>query len=224
MERLELIAVKREKSSKGERKDLRKRGHIPAVVYGRNVDNTLLTVNWKELMQALSTSAGSNVLIDLIIKDNGDQRKETVMVREIQKHPIKDFYLHVDFIGISLLDKIQVNVPIYFAGEPEGVKEGGVISIQLREVLVESLPTAIPEQIEVDISGLNIGDSLNTGDLILPQGAELMDDPEETIVTVVMPTSFEEPAEEDIDEELEEGEEPVEGEEGEESKEEDKKA
>ncbi len=225
MERLQLTAVKREKSTKGRRKELRKRGQIPAVVYGREVDNTLLAVNWKELLQALSTSAGSNVLIDLIIKDNGDDRKETVMVREIQKHPIKEFYLHVDFIGISLLNKVQVNVPISFDGEPQGVQEGGVASIQLREVLIESLPTAIPEQLEVDISELNIGDSLNIGDLVVPEGVELMDDPEETIVTVVMPTKFEEPVDEDIDEEeLEEGEEPAEGEEGEEPKGEDEEA
>jgi len=225
MERLQLTAVKREKSTKGRRKELRKRGQIPAVVYGRDVDNTLLAVNWKELLQALSTSAGSNVLIDLIIKDNGDDRKETVMVREIQKHPIKEFYLHVDFIGISLLNKVQVNVPISFDGEPQGVQEGGVASIQLREVLIESLPTAIPEQLEVDISELNIGDSLNIGDLVVPEGVELMDDPEETIVTVVMPTKFEEPVDEDIDEEeLEEGEEPAEGEEGEEPKGEDEEA
>ncbi len=225
MERLQLTAVKREKSTKGRRKELRKRGQIPAVVYGRDVDDTLLAVNWKELLQALSTSAGSNVLIDLIIKDNGDDRKETVMVREIQKHPIKEFYLHVDFIGISLLNKVQVNVPISFDGEPQGVQEGGVASIQLREVLIESLPTAIPEQLEVDISELNIGDSLNIGDLVVPEGVELMDDPEETIVTVVMPTKFEEPVDEDIDEEeLEEGEEPAEGEEGEEPKGEDEEA
>ncbi|RQD74668.1 MAG: 50S ribosomal protein L25 [Candidatus Syntrophonatronum acetioxidans] len=207
MERLELNTVKREKTSKGAIKEMRKKGFIPAVVYGKEVENTLLAVDWKELFQALNTSAGSNVLIDLVMEDNGGTRKETVMVREVQKHPLKEFYLHVDFIGISLKDKVEVKVPIYFKGEPKGSREGGVPSIQIREVMVESLPTAIPEYLEVDVSDLDIGESLNIGDLMVPEGVEIVDDPEETIITVVVPTEVEEPVveeEEELEEELEE--------------------
>jgi len=220
MERLELKTVKRESTSKGAKKEMRRKGLIPAVVYGKEIDNTLLAVDWKELFQALNTSAGSNVLIDLVMEGNDQKRKETVMVREVQKHPLKDFYLHVDFIGISLKDKVEVKVPIYFNGEPKGSKEGGVPSIQIREVMVESLPTAIPEYLEVDVSDLDIGESLNIGDLMVPEGVEILDDPEETIITVVVPT--EEPVveeEEELEEELEEaaeGEEAPEEDEGEE--------
>ncbi|UNC90699.1 50S ribosomal protein L25 [Candidatus Contubernalis alkaliaceticus] len=212
MERLELIAQAREVSSKGQIKDMRKMDVVPAVVYGKKVDNTLVSVGRKELYQALNTSAGANILIDLLIE--GDKkRKETVMVKEIQKHPIKDIFLHVDFIGISLEDKIQVKVPISFIGEPVGVKEGGVPSIQLREVIVETLPTDIPEYLEVDISQLDIGASLNVSDLMIPEGAEVMGDPEETIISVLAPTAEEEPMEEE--EILEEGAEESAEEEGE---------
>lgn len=202
MERLELTAETREVSSKGQIKEMRKRDYVPAVVYGKKVDNTLLSVNRKELIQALNTSAGANVLIDLKI-EGGKKRKETVMVKELQRDPVKDIFLHVDFIGISLEDKLQVKVPISFNGEPLGVKEGGVPSVQLREVIVETLPTDIPEFLEVDISQLNIGDSLNVSDLQIPKGAQVVGDPDETIISVLAPTIEEEPTEdEDL---LEEG-------------------
>lgn len=202
MERLELTAETREVSSKGQIKEMRKRDYVPAVVYGKKVDNTLLSVNRKELIQALNTSAGANVLIDLKI-EGGKKRKETVMVKELQRDPVKDIFLHVDFIGISLEDKLQVKVPISFNGEPLGVKEGGVPSVQLREVIVETLPTDIPESLEVDISQLNIGDSLNVSDLQIPKGAQVVGDPDETIISVLAPTIEEEPTEdEDL---LEEG-------------------
>ena len=202
MERLELTAETREVSSKGQIKEMRKRDYVPAVVYGKKVDNTLLSVNRKELIQALNTSAGANVLIDLKI-EGGKKRKETVMVKELQRDPVKDIFLHVDFIGISLEDKLQVKVPISFNGEPLGVKEGGVPSVQLREVIVETLPTDIPESLEVDISQLNIGDSLNVSDLQIPEGAQVVGDPDETIISVLAPTIEEEPTEdEDL---LEEG-------------------
>lgn len=208
MERLELTAESREVSSKGQINEMRKRDFIPAVVYGKKVDNTLLSVNRKELIQALNTPAGANVLLDLKIQGE-KKRKVTVMVKELQKDPVKDIYLHVDFIGISLEDKIQVKVPISFIGEPAGVKEGGVPSIQLREVFVETLPTHIPEYLEVDISQLTIGASLNVSDLKIPEGAQVIGDPEETIISVLAPTVEEEPTdEEDI---LEEGAEESEG-------------
>ncbi|PKM82513.1 MAG: 50S ribosomal protein L25 [Firmicutes bacterium HGW-Firmicutes-13] len=212
MDRIELNSIKREKSTKGAVKELRKSGLVPAVVYGKKVSSISLAVDKKELVQALSTSAGANVLIDLVIK-NGKKKKETVMVKEIQKHPFKDLYLHVDFIGISLKDKIQVKVPIYFKGEPQGVKDGGISSIQVREVMVESLPTAIPESIEVNISGLQIGDVLSIGDLRVPEGVEITDDPNETIISVVVPAVVEEPVDEKaLEGEIEEAEERHEGE------------
>lgn len=221
MERLELTAETREVSSKGQIKEMRKRDYVPAVVYGKKVDNTLLSVNRKELIQALNTSAGANVLIDLKIEGE-KKRKETVMVKELQRDPVKDIFLHVDFIGISLEDKLQVKVPISFNGEPVGIKEGGVPSIQLREVIVETLPTAIPEYLEVDISQLNIGDSLNVSDLQIPEGSQVMEDPDETIISVLAPTIEEEPVDEDEDlleegaEESEEAEEAAEDEDKEE--------
>lgn len=194
MERLQLKAATRGKTSKGKLKELRREGFIPGVVYGSDISSTSLVVNGKELSRALSTSAGANVLIDLFLK-SGTEEKKTVMIKEVQRNPIKGTLLHVDFIKISLEDKLQVKVPINFQGEPRGIKEGGVASMPLREVMVESLPTVIPEQLDIDITDLGVGESLTIADLEVPPGVEIMEDPDETLVSIVAPTLVEEPVE-----------------------------
>jgi large subunit ribosomal protein L25 len=118
------------------------------------------------LNQAVNTSAGYNILLDLDI--NGE-KKETVMIKEIKKDVIrKELLTHIDFIRVSLKDKLEVNVPVVIVGEPEGAKEGGIPQIQLREITLLSLPTEIPESISVDVSALGIGDSLAVKDISSP--------------------------------------------------------
>lgn len=166
---------------------------VPAILYGRETDPVLLAVDAVEMKRALSTPAGDNVLIDLKIKGDNRAKTETAMVRELQKHPIqRDLMLHLDLIRISMKDKLEVEVPLYFSGEPKGTKEGAVLQVQMREVQVRCLPGDIPEYIEVPVEELDIGDVVNVSDLEISSEIEIMVDPDESVASVLMPAEEEE--------------------------------
>lgn len=201
MERLELKAVPRIREGKGKLKRMRAEGMIPGVVYGHKQPPLAVAVNGGELKQVINRG-GSNVFIDLLIKENGKEAQDTVMLKEIQRDPIKkDHFLHVDLIRVSLTDEVEVNVSLNLVGEPQGVKEGGVLQVQMREVMVKSLPADIPERLSINIEGLSIGDSLHVRDIALPPGVEILEDPEEVIVSVLAPTLVEEEEEAAAEEE-----------------------
>ncbi|NMB35386.1 MAG: 50S ribosomal protein L25 [Firmicutes bacterium] len=211
MENFKIEAYPRKKGNKGSRKKLRNEGMLPAIVYGRNIEPRAVTLNSIDLKKALSTTAGTNVLLDLEIAGDDGSSLETVMVKELQTHPLqRDFYLHADLIRISLEDKLEVEVPLSLAGEPVGVSEDeGVLQIQIREVTVRCLPTDIPEYIEVSVEHLGIGDVLTVGELQPPHGVEILAEPAEAIASVLIPQVEEEVVEEEeeLDEELAEAEE-----------------
>ncbi len=194
MERSVLEAEIRPLQTKGALNRARQEGKVPAVLYGRGKENLPLMVEARSLRQLLA-SGGDNALIDLQIKDDGKKPiLETVMIKEIQRHLIqKEKMLHVDFIRISMTDRIEVNVQLNFIGEPPGVKEGGVLQILNREVVVKCLPADIPESIPVDLSGLAIGDSVLAESIQLPEGIELITAPDEPLAQVLAPTAEEEP-------------------------------
>jgi large subunit ribosomal protein L25 len=193
MERIKIEALPREKRSKGSNRQLRSKGMIPAVVYGRGVAPRTIILDGMTLKKALA--AGSNVLLDLQVKGDNGTSMETVMVKELQRHPLqRDFFLHVDLIRISLKEKLEIKVPLNFTGEPRGVKEGGVFQAQVREISVRCLPADIPDYIDVPIEDLGIGDVLTIADLKLPKGMEMLEDENENIASVLAP--HEEKAEE----------------------------
>lgn len=201
MDRIKIEASYRKTGSKGDRNQLRAKGMIPAVVYGRGTDPATIILDSQAFKRALSTAAGSNVLLDLEIKSENGSSKETVMVKELQRDPLHwDFFMHADLIRISLLDKLEVEVPLNFTGEPEGAKEGGVFQISTREIKILCLPADIPQYIDVPIDSLNIGDVLTVEDIILPEGIEMLEDPTVSIASVLAPH------EEKLEEETEEGE------------------
>lgn len=204
MENIKLEAIPRHRGNKGSKKRMRSKGLLPAVVYGRGLEPRTIILDSTDLKRALGTAAGTNVLLDLEIKGDDGTSVETVMVKELQVHPLKwDFYLHADLIRISLEDKLEVEVPLSLIGEPAGIQDGGVLQIQMREVLVSCLPTDIPEFIEITVDGMEIGDVLTVSDLPTSAGVEILADPAETIASVIVPQVEEEEEEE---EELEEGE------------------
>ena len=207
MERLILEAQARPSMSKGQRKQLRGEGKVPAVIYGRGEDTLPLIVDGRTLRQGLITG-GSNVLVDLAVKAKGKKtRQETVMFKDIQRDIIyQDRIIHVDFIRISMTDKIEVAVMLNFIGEPAGLNEGGVLSMVSREVTIKCLPGDIPEHFDVDITALNIGDSLATDSLDIDEKFEMITPPETVLVQVLAPMAEEVP---EVEEELEEGEEAV---------------
>jgi large subunit ribosomal protein L25 len=205
MERLVLEAQARPSMSKGQRKQLRGEGKVPAVIYGRGEDTLPLIVDGRTLRQVLVTGGG-NVLVDLAVKAKGKKtRQETVMFKDIQRDIIyQDRIIHVDFIRISMTDKIEVAVTLNFIGEPAGLSEGGVLSMVSREVTIKCLPGDIPEHFDIDISALNIGDSLAADALDIDEKFELISLPETVLVQVLAPMAEEVPV---VEEGLEEGEE-----------------
>jgi large subunit ribosomal protein L25 len=188
MERTSLNASSRE-LGKAKVRGLRVTGKVPAVLYGREHKPVNIAVDGKEVHKALSSKAGFNVLIDLNL---GDTEKVVARVCDYQAHPVTREFTHIDFQVVDLKRKIEVEVPIHFEGKSPGVKEGGVMDIQRRSLLMRCLPTAIPEFIPVDISALNIGDNIHVDDLKLPEGVDCHHDQNFVVVAVVPPAKEEE--------------------------------
>lgn len=193
MDRMVLEAQARPSMTKGQRNQLRVENKVPAVIYGRGDDNLPLVLDGRILRQVLATG-GSNVLVDLAVKAKGKKtRQETVMFKDVQRDMLfQDRIIHVDFIRISMTDKIEVSVHLNFVGEPVGTEDGGVLTMVTREVLVKCLPGDIPEQFDIDISALNIGDSITAESMVLEGDIELLTLPETTLVQVLAPMAEEE--------------------------------
>src|SRR6185369_12286045 len=165
-----LDAAQRADKGKGVARRLRVDGRVPGVYYGRGEDSIALTVGLKDLMSVLESADGSNVIVDL--KLSGAAAKDRkALIREIQRDPVAGSILHLDLQHISLTERITVEVPVVLVGTPTGVKDGGgILEHLLREVEVECLPTDIPAKLEIDVSAMQIGDSLHVSDLKLEQG------------------------------------------------------
>ena len=169
---------------------LRREGMVPGVVYGEGVASSSVTLIRKDLARILKTSAGENVLITLKVKGavGKAQQDRTVLMKAIQHHPVTREVLHVDFHQVSLTKRIQVTVPLHFAGEAIGVKQdGGRLDHLLWEVRIECLPTEIPKRLEVDVSALKIGDSLAIKDLVVPADLKLLHDPQVAVASCLPP-------------------------------------
>ncbi len=190
-----LTARTRTTSGKGAARQLRRSGQLPAVVYGRREETESLALDTHELSRLLSRIHAATTVIDLEV-DGGEPRP--VLIREIQRHPYRPQLLHVDFFEIRADVKIRVPVPVHLVETPVGVEMGGMLQFLRHELEVECLPNEIPSEFEVDVSGLEIGDSLHVSDV--DAGAvTILDDETVTICTVVPPALEEE---EEVDEEV----------------------
>ncbi len=191
-----LNAERRSVSGKGAARKLRQAGMVPAVVYGHGRDTESLTLSLAELEKVLQGSSGSTV-IELSV----DGKPMRTLIREIQRHPTRKTIAHVDFFEIHAGEKITLAVPLALVGSPEGVRNaGGVLEQFERDLEIEVLPRHIPERIEVDVSELNIGDSLHVSDISV-ENAEILADGSKTICTVVPPRVEEVPVPEVVEEE-----------------------
>jgi large subunit ribosomal protein L25 len=199
MAMMSLEAARRSDVGKGVARKLRAGGRIPAVYYGRGEDSIALTVALRDLESVIESAEGSNVIVDLKFSGDGSMDRKA-LIREIQRDPVAGSILHLDLQHISLTERITVEVPIVLIGTPIGVKDaGGILEHLLREVEVECLPTDIPSKLEVDVSALQIGDSLHVSD-IKAERAEILTEADRAIAAVVPPTVLEEvkPAEEEV--------------------------
>lgn len=207
MEQFEIHARVRKTRGNSPARQLRRGGQMPAVLYGRNTDPVLLSVNVKDLERILKKGNIGSIILNLIIQ-NGKQFTKPAMIKELQSHPVSGIYLHVDFYEIDMQRKINVMIPIVVKGKAKGVEEGGILQLVRREIEVLCLPGDIPKAIELDITDLDIGDAIHVEDIQLGAGVEIPAETNFTVVTVVSP-KIEAP------EAVEEAEEAEAGEEGE---------
>jgi len=207
MEQVSLRAETGRASGSRSSRRLRRTGSVPAVVYGRGLTALPVAVDRRDLYGVLHTEAGLNAVINLQV--SGDEY--LTVAREIQRDPVRGEITHLDFIQISLDEVIQAEVGLDFVGDPVGVRDGGVVEQVRTSVYIEALPMAIPSSISIDIGELGIGESLSIGDLPDLEGVSYVDDPELTLVTVIVPSMV--PTAEELEAEALEGEELLEGEE-----------
>ncbi|SDC55559.1 LSU ribosomal protein L25P [Pelagirhabdus alkalitolerans] len=194
-----LKAVRRNDLTKGSTKSIRDAGMVPSVVYGHNNDPITVAVNTIELLKTVRDE-GRNTIISLDVEDG---ETVDVMLHDYQIEPLKDQLIHADFYVVDMSQEMDVNVSVHLLGEAIGSKEGGVLQQPLYEVLVRAKPREIPEEITVDVSELNVGDSIMISDLKDGKNYEILEDENTTIVTVTAPDSEEDLEETEEDEDAE---------------------
>jgi large subunit ribosomal protein L25 len=205
-ERVKLTVQERESRGSAESRRLRRDGLIPGVLYGRGKEPHAICIPERELRRVLTGEGGLHAILDVVLE--GQKTTHPSILKEYQQHPVKGGIIHVDLQEVRLDQPIQARVVVELIGEPVGVTEGGVLSQVNREITVEALPMEVPEHLDLDVTGMAIGDTLRLADLGEREGVTYLDDPEETVLaTVTMPTRFVEPEPEEVEgEELEEGE------------------
>ncbi|MCX6718399.1 MAG: 50S ribosomal protein L25 [Candidatus Staskawiczbacteria bacterium] len=181
---------------------LKDNGRIPAVVYGHKVKNVLLDVDYKEFQKVLR-EAGESSLIELDIE--GEKEKRPVLVHELQKDPVSDLFIHIDFFQASLTEEVQVKVPLVFGGDSLAVKDlGGTLVKNISELEVKALPQNLPHEIKVSIDALDTFENhILVKDLILPKDIKVLAKPDEIVVSVAQPEKVEEELAEVIEEKVE---------------------
>ena len=188
----------REKTGKVATKEVRRNGEIPAVLYGLK-DNLSFSVCADNLKDIL-TAKGQNALLDLNLEGN---KKRKVILKEFQSHPLKERWVHVDFLEVDVAKTVKVNVDVHLIGKSAGEKMGGLVNQVLKSIHVECLPVDIPQSVDLDVTAVELGQVLHVSDLSLPDKVKILHQPNEAIVSVHLEKVKEETTE---DEELAEGE------------------
>src|SRR5215210_7421561 len=211
---VDLQAKKRDGRGKNDSRRLRREGMAPAVLYGDD-GSTAIVVPAKTVHYTLQ-HVGDNALYDIDLGDGA----ATARVVDVQRNPVSGILTHVDFAPVNMRERIEVTVPLHIVGEAPGVEEGGVLQQVAYEIQAESLPGDIPQEVTLDVSGLGMNENLTLGDLTLPEGVDLLSEPEDVAVTITQPTEITEEemeaagiVEEPTEEEEAAGEEAAEGEE-----------
>ncbi len=201
MDNVSIVVHKRDLTGTRATKRLRASGLIPGVIYGHGKDAVLIAVEPHVLREALHTSAGMHAVLDVTFE--GQKRGHKAIVKELTLDRVRNTVIHVDLQEIRLDETIETTVSIRFEGEPKGVKAGGMLDESTREVTVKGLVTAIPEHLVVDVSELDMNETLQVSDLVVPEGIEIMAEADEVLCSVLPPRK--------VEEEVVEGEEAVEG-------------
>jgi large subunit ribosomal protein L25 len=189
MARFTLAARVRDEKGKQVAKRLRRENKIPAIFYGPGAASLMLTVDTHELDMILKKATGENVIIGLLIESDKGTDSKTVILKELHSDPVKRNYLHADFYEISMDKELTVDITLHFINTPKGATNGGMLQPIRREINVSCLPDKLVDFIQVDVSDLDIGQSLHIRDVTLPDGIKLNQDPDLTVVTVMAPSA-----------------------------------
>ncbi|WP_367111225.1 50S ribosomal protein L25/general stress protein Ctc [uncultured Psychrobacter sp.] len=186
------IARSADEQGKGASRRLRKQNLVPAIIYGGNEEPTAISIKLNEMVKSLEYEAFFSQILT-ITTDKGDEHQ--VVIKDLQRHPAKGFPMHADFQRIVRGQKIHMNIPVHFSGREEapGTKEGGILSTLVSDVEIVALPSQLPEYLEIDVSGMEIGDLFRLSDIKLPEGViiyelDLEDAHDRTIVNMLPPT------------------------------------
>ena len=189
---VKLKAERRSETGRSAVRKLKARGVVPAIIYGAKDKPQPLQVSARDINAMLSHASGENILVELEIA--GEKSNRTALVQEIQHSPVGGAVLHIDFHAVSMDQAIQTDVPLEPIGVPEGVKTfGGLLEQSLRSLAIECLPRDLPDRITVDVSKLNIGDSIHVRDIQLPSGVTAKVQADLTAFSVLAPVVEEEP-------------------------------
>lgn len=185
MEQIKLKATLRDGKGKQAVKKLRAEGLIPGVVYHRGEQAVSINLVDKEILRIVHAHSGENILINLTVEKDKKSKARAVIIKEIQRDPVKRNILHIDFNEISLTEKITVDVEVVAKGEPIGVKQdGGMLDHPLRELKIQCLPTDIPKHIDVDVSNLKLNDAIHVKDVVVSDKIKILNDPEALLFQV----------------------------------------
>jgi large subunit ribosomal protein L25 len=183
MAEVTLEVERREATGKEVAKKLRREGRVPAVVYGAHREPVAITVDRKSVSELIQKS-DHGVRSVFLLKMKGTDQQRHAMIKDITIDPISRKMMHIDFIRVVMDENVRVTIPVHVTGTAIGVKEGGLLDFQVRELHVECLPNAIPDSIEVDVSPLGSHDYYRVKDLTVPEGVKVLDDPERVVVGV----------------------------------------
>ena len=191
MKRVDLEIAGRKSAGKGVARKLRRQGRLPGVLYHQG-SAVSVSVDFELMTRLLQTSAGEHALFNLAVTGEGFKRSCVAIVRDYQRDPVTNRLVHVDFFEISMDKSLRLTVPILVVGGvPVGVKEGGVLQHHLRDIEIECLPAAIPEDVRLDAYALQINQALHIRDIVVDSGVRLLADPEQVVVSVAAPISEE---------------------------------
>jgi large subunit ribosomal protein L25 len=185
MAQAQLKVEMRDTTGKGAARKLRGSGRVPAVLYGHGEETRSLSVDAHELDLLMQRVHLENTILQLQI--SGERGAVKALAREVQRHPYRPVILHVDFYQIHAGEKVTVEIPIRLVGQAPGVRAGGMMQQSLTDMEVRCLPDNIPEFIEIDVSGMDVGDSRHVSDIALPAGVEATQDGERTICSLIPP-------------------------------------
>ncbi len=188
MANVALAAQLRTAKGKEAARKIRRNKQVPGIIYGPHIQPVMVAVDYSQLYKVVKKATSENIMLDIEIKSDEGVQTKKVMLKDLQVDPIKDTFIHADFYEISMDTELTVEIPIHLLNTPVGVSKGGILQHVKREIEISCLPDKLIDFVEVDVSGLDIGDAVHVSDIPLPEGIKCLDDEDLTVAVVAAPT------------------------------------